>query len=323
MSTRPAAGRWLLLFLLVTAGLSGCGRPPVRHYLSPELEAGLTRYSDLPARLVELVDSAREEVLVATYEAQLPSVLTALDQARRRGVSVRMLQDDATLGDTGFFGPVTTDRNRYLMHAKFMVVDRRTVWIGSANLTFSSVYRNDNDYLIIRSSGLADYLAGAFQLMLDGRVPGRPFQDAAGLRPDCRVYLNPWCRAALLEELTAARRHIFFSLYALTDPEVIRLLGARSAAGVRVEGILERDWPMNRAAYEKLRRSGVDVRWDGNPNLNHYKLFVIDRARVVTGSYNPTRTAPKNQEVMAVFPDSGLAGFYLRNLAFGWGEPRP
>ncbi len=70
-----------------------------------------------------------------------------------------------------------------LMHHKFLVIDQRTVIVGSANLTLSDVHGdflspasqgNANHLLKITSSGLAKHFAAEFDLMWGDGVGGKP-----------------------------------------------------------------------------------------------------------------------------------------------------
>jgi phosphatidylserine/phosphatidylglycerophosphate/cardiolipin synthase-like enzyme len=61
-----------------------------------------------------------------------------------------------------------------------------------------------------------------------------------------------------------------------------------------------------------LRQAGVDIRLDGNPENMHHKAIVIDRATVILGSYNFTRSAEeKNDENILIIHDPALASQFL------------
>lgn len=107
--------------------------------------------------LLELIDSAREEILLASPYVDQPAVKAiamALMGARRRGVNVRVLtspgrgREFAALADdeTGFgtvkISEVQTDVSPVGSHAKVLVVDRERAYVGSANLTAAGLERN-------------------------------------------------------------------------------------------------------------------------------------------------------------------------------------
>lgn len=298
------------LCVLLCGLFSGCTKP--QPLVTNEFEIYLSKKDDIAERLVKIITDARKEVLLTTYEANLPCVLSALAEAQRRGVKVALLLDDQTLPECPLPLPTTyTDHNpNSLMHTKFGVVDGKISWLGSLNLTFSSVYQSDNDLIFFHSPEVATYLRNAFYALKSGREPSSLEKKNVPVK----IYFTPKCQSALLKKLKSAKKDIFFSLYVLTDPKVIRTLQKKALAGVKVSGILERSWEGNRQAFDGLRLCGVNVSWDQNYYLNHYKVFIIDGKKVITGSYNPSLAATRNQEILAVIDDPLVALFYRRHL---------
>lgn len=109
------------------------------------------------AAVVDLVEGAREEVLLASYATHTePSVAAALRTAAKRGVRVTLLleraEDNADYRASGpaFPGlrarrlswPAARRSKGASMHAKVIVVDRRRALVGSANVTDFAMTRN-------------------------------------------------------------------------------------------------------------------------------------------------------------------------------------
>ena len=119
--------------------------------------------------LVELIDGARDELLLMTYSARPhPPVLDALNAARARGVRVSVVVE--TLQGAGgalagtepaaafrtvpgvelWHWPVTQRPERSArMHAKIAVADRSVLLVSSANLTQSGVDTNIEAGLLV------------------------------------------------------------------------------------------------------------------------------------------------------------------------------
>jgi phosphatidylserine/phosphatidylglycerophosphate/cardiolipin synthase-like enzyme len=199
------------------------------------------------------------------------------------------------------------------MHTKFGVVDGKITWLGSLNLTFNSAYQSDNDLIFFHSPKIADYLRRVFNSQLEGKKPTPSFQGKPEI--PVQIYLNPECRPAILKELKSAQQEIFFSHYVFTDRAILRVLKEKAGRGVKVSGVLEREWTGNDTAFRELNASGASVVWDKNYYLNHYKLFLIDDRKIITGSYNPSGAAGRNQEIISVIDSPEVARFYKRNLA--------
>jgi phosphatidylserine/phosphatidylglycerophosphate/cardiolipin synthase-like enzyme len=66
------------------------------------------------------------------------------------------------------------------------------------------------------------------------------------------------------------------------------------------------------ADFNRLKQGGVDVLEDGNCSILHHKVIVIDERTVLTGSYNFTSSAEKdNDENLVIVDDPALARAYL------------
>ncbi len=307
------AAFWLIPLIL----LSVYNKP--QPLVTKDFEVYLSRKNDIPLKITGLINQAKKEVLITSFEANLPCVLTALTAARDRGVKVKLLVDDKAAENSPAlpFNFIYTDsKPSSLMHAKFGVVDGKIAWLGSFNLTFGSAYQSDNDLIFFRSPKIAGYLRRVFNSLATDKEPPPYFSDSQKL--PVQIYLNPECRPIILKELKSAQKEIFFSHYVFTKPEIIQVLKEKTGQGVKVSGILERDWTGNDTAFRELNASGANVAWDKNYYLNHYKLFLIDGKKVITGSYNPSGAAVRNQEIILVIESPEVARFYEQNLM-----PRP
>lgn len=129
----------------------------------PDSEVRTSRLTS--AVIVDLIESAREEILLVSYATQTePAVAAALHAAAERGVAITLLlervQDNpAYRGAGSVFAGVRARRLSWpaahrlagaSMHAKILVIDRLTALVGSANLTGSAMDRNLECGVLIR-----------------------------------------------------------------------------------------------------------------------------------------------------------------------------
>ena len=123
---------------------------------------------DEPANmLVDAINSAQQSIDFCIYAFTLDEVAQAMIQAKNRGVQVRGIFDEGTISDTPtqFYTlqeagvDVRTDPCPYAFHHKFMVIDRDgtdpVVITGSGNWSFSGTARNDENFLVVHSSSMA------------------------------------------------------------------------------------------------------------------------------------------------------------------------
>jgi phosphatidylserine/phosphatidylglycerophosphate/cardiolipin synthase-like enzyme len=101
--------------------------------------------------------------------------------------------------------------------------------------------------------------------------------------------------------------------FSYTAKPIAEAMIARSEAGVSVRGVVEtQNATGSGAAFGSLRASGVDVLLDGNCYILHHKVIVIDERIVITGSYNFTNSAERdNDENLIIVDDPRLARAYL------------
>lgn len=64
--------------------------------------------------------------------------------------------------------------------------------------------------------------------------------------------------------------------------------------------------------YTEMKKTGLDVRQDGNPYLMHHKVFIIDGKTVVLGSFNFSQNAEtENDENLLIVDDPSLAQQFI------------
>lgn len=120
-------------------------------YVGGFTTAGLVWSPGAETALVELIDSARHSLKVENEEMDSPAIESTLEAASRRGVEVEVTMTADPRWTAAFTAltragvHVTTypDRSSDLfIHAKAMVSDGKTAFIGSQNLSTSSLRAN-------------------------------------------------------------------------------------------------------------------------------------------------------------------------------------
>lgn len=123
------------------------------------------------------------------------------------------------------------------------------------------------------------------------------------------------CAGLIARAVGEARREVLVQAYAFTSAPVAEALARAAARGVRVRVVLDDSQLGERytvAAY--LDRRGVEVWVDDPPGIAHNKVMVLDRAAVLTGSFNFSRAAQeRNTENLVLLRDPALAAAYAEN----------
>ncbi len=342
-----AAGALILVMAYVAGRLTAVPAPaPVRAPATPtaaappEASAPAVEALFFPAdradaagphtRLLGALAGARESALCAWYDLDLPEAADVLVDLHRRGVRTALVteydhRDRAPLRRVREAGvPVVFDNGSGLMHDKFCVIDGRTVWTGSVNVTANCFFRNDNHALLVVSPELAASYAAEFDEMFTRRMFGAgpclptPHRAAVagGVRIECLFSPDDGVAEALRAFVRGARTRVDFMAFSFTSEGLAEELAGRLAAGVAVRGVFERRGagsPSSRDEWLAVR--GAEILLDGNPGAMHHKVIVVDGAAVAAGSYNFSESAEKrNDENMLIVHDPGVAGQFLREM---------
>jgi len=158
---------FLAITLTFLTSLAGFSPPVVRAEMF--VQACFSPAGECSVHILNAVDGAQQEILVAMYAFTSMPLAQALVRARERGVAVRVILDprfDAKSGNSvsGFLGaagiPIAQVAGRArgnqragLMHQKFVVVDRAMLASGSYNWTHAADNFNHENLLIFRSAG--------------------------------------------------------------------------------------------------------------------------------------------------------------------------
>jgi phosphatidylserine/phosphatidylglycerophosphate/cardiolipin synthase-like enzyme len=301
------------------------------------------RYPDAPNRraaspvlhgLIDDIAHARTSVDVAAFDLDLPQLVDALIDARRRGVAVRAVIDSENLVDpavamlTGRLQdrrvPITFDRRAPFMHNKFVVIDDAIVWTGSWNLTENCTFRNNNNAVRIKSRQIAAAYRREFEQMHAGAFGTAKRSDV--LRSATRIndgsieiYFSPQDKALpfILEQIEQTHSTLVFMAFSFTSAPIADALINAAARGVHVEGVIEkRNAGGTGSVFALLRNRGIDVREDGNCYIMHHKVMIIDNHTVITGSYNFTNNAENtNDENLAIIRSAAIARLFLEEYA--------
>jgi phosphatidylserine/phosphatidylglycerophosphate/cardiolipin synthase-like enzyme len=285
-----------------------------------------------------VLQDAKKTIDVTSFDLNLPSVVNALVDAKKRGVAVRVVVDETngtqtlkasdspsgeqedtlkTFSDAGI--PVVDGgRSNGLMHNKIIIVDGATLFMGSWNMSYNDTFRNDNNLLKITDTTLiANYQAKFNELFVDKRFGtkakvGALTQQLTIDGTPVSNYFSPVDKVVdkLVAEMNGAQHSIKFMMFTFTQKDITNAMIARAKAGVQVEGVIE-----NRGASQgsapTFYCAHVPAKLDGNKYTMHHKVVIIDDKTVITGSFNFTQTAnDANDDNVLVIDSPAVATLY-------------
>ena len=198
----------------------------------------LVQPGDGVAPLVKAINGARKSVEIVIFRFDRHEIERALANAVHRGVAVRALiahtnrsgeaalrQLEMRLLEDGVVVSRTAD-DLVRYHSKFMIVDRRELFVLAFNLAYADIERSRSFGVVTRSSSLVREASQLF----DADVQRRPY-DA---RLSQFVVSPSNARNQLSRFISGARKELVIYDPEVSDPAMLRLLEARARAGVEI-----------------------------------------------------------------------------------------
>ncbi|HVA88882.1 MAG TPA: phospholipase D-like domain-containing protein [Chloroflexota bacterium] len=309
------AGAMLLLLvaLLIWFVLGG-----PRQTTPPQL---VTEPDQQVAPLVNFINGAHTSLDGEIYILTSPYVLEALESAPARGIRVRLLLERypgsgpspketfARLQEHGVQVRWAPRRFRFT-HAKWLLRDRQTAWIGTMNWSAVAFKENRGFALVLTDKPVVQQLAQVF---------AADWQDRELTARVSRLVVSPtnaWQQIARL--IRGARSTLDVYAEWLNDPHSTALLEQAAQRGVRVRLV----WS-GIGEVSDLPRGGVRVVACKQPPITA-KAMVVDGATVFVGSVNFTDASfHQNREVGVILRDRAVAAGVERAFAedFSSGTP--
>lgn len=132
-----------------------------------------------------------------------------------------------------------------------------------------------------------------------------------------QVYFSPGGGAseAIVKALGRAKNSVYVQAFSFTSPPIAKGLTQAQRRGVKVEAILDKSNLTDKySAADFLAHAGIPTYIDSAHAIAHNKIIIIDEHLVITGSFNFTRAAERNNaENLLVIDDAELASRYLEN----------
>jgi phosphatidylserine/phosphatidylglycerophosphate/cardiolipin synthase-like enzyme len=171
---RSRCGGLCAVLSLVLLAFWGAGASSQEIHFSTE--------EDLAAIDAGLISQAKHSIDFASYALTEGVILQALNDADRRGVTVRIVLDPRRHHDFGKLGDLSNNvrmkRFGPLMHMKAYEVDGQLLRTGSATFNSGGERRQDNDLIVFHDARAAAQFEAHFQRMWNAAQPMIEFEPA-------------------------------------------------------------------------------------------------------------------------------------------------
>jgi phosphatidylserine/phosphatidylglycerophosphate/cardiolipin synthase-like enzyme len=186
-------------------------------------------------------------------------------------------------------------KSKGLMHRKIVILDEKMFFIGSANMTTSSLQLHDNLSIGIYHKEAAMFLKSPAAKSFKFGFHQQEMKGILWLLPDLKALEE------IQSKLDNAKESIFVAMFTLTQKDLIQKLIRAHERGVKVIVALDRYTASgaSKKSIEMLMQSGVQVLVSSGLPLLHHKWAYIDRDIFIMGSTNWTEAAfRKNDDIL-------------------------
>lgn len=284
-------------------------------------------------QIKKIIKGARKKLYISQLYFHMDDttrpLIVLLNDAVDRGVDVRCIFEDSVsynaesvqlLKRIGV--EAKSDSENIFSHSKFIVADGEKVIVGSTNLSFSSIDKNNETNVFIRDNNIGGWFEKYFLSMWDDKSP--PESVISGCVSTVEV-----SRAdeALMEMFDGAQKRIALLIYGIKiyqgEPEnpVMKVLDSLFKAarrGVKAEVVMEKsDYndslnKMTDNAAEYFRSNGVDVSFEDEKIITHAKLAVADDSVMIGSSNWGYGGFELYREANIVIKDAALAEYFYK-----------
>ena len=131
---------------------------------------------------------------------------------------------------------------------------------------------------------------------------------------------NKQCQSMLIKEIEEAKESIRLQAYSFTDKHIAWALVAAAKRGVDVKLILDKSNVNDgRSAKGIIVSNLIPLRIDSPSGIAHNKIIIIDKHKLITGSYNFSENAhSRNTENLLMLHSPSLCESYLYNWDKRW-----
>lgn len=152
-----------------------------------------------------------------------------------------------------------------------------------------------------------------------------PEADSAATPTEAEAHFSPGedCRRRICELLEGAERTVDICVFTITDNQIARAILHAHRRRVQVRVVTDDLKAEDRGSdIDALAQAGVPVRTDRTPAHMHHKFVIFDAHRLLSGSYNWTRSAfLENHENVLVTTDPRFVRPYAKAFEALWTGP--
>lgn len=151
--------------------------------------------------------------------------------------------------------------------------------------------------------------------------------NSAESQPENNAYFSHHddIREIAIENLNSAKTDLKICMFTISDDPIAKTIEECFERGVYIRIITDDGKIFDKGSdIMPLLKKGLNIRIDSERSLMHHKFVIIDHIKLLTGSYNWTRTgADVNNENMLVTTNNKIVRAYKKEFQRLWNEMSP
>ena len=135
-------------------------------------------------------------------------------------------------------------------------------------------------------------------------------------------YFSPGteCRTAIIQQIRSARSSLKICVFTISDNEISEEIIKAHQRNVAVKIITDNDKSFDTGSdIDAIHQAKIPIKMDRTDSHMHHKFCVVDKERLITGSYNWTRSAAeRNQENIILTDHVGMVKDFVKEFNRLW-----
>ena len=276
----------------------------------------------------DLIINSKNNIYCSIYNITLESISSELIKKKQEGLDIKIITDlkqssnrNSVIGvlkSNDILVYTNLDPNK-TMHNKFCVFDNTKVLFGSANFTYNSLYKNNNNFLVINNKEVNEIFTNQFNLFLNNSYATNINYSKRSLYEFyfCNSKTSV-CKNKIIDLFKNSNKSVKCMSYSLTNNDVYleikELLDLNK--DFELKFITEKRQNSKYSLYSKICNLSKNenknfIIFDRNPNSMHNKFCVFDNNVLLTGSANITNNGlTNNYESILITKDQNLIEYY-------------
>lgn len=170
------------------------------------------------------------------------------------------------------------------------------------------------------NQGLLDWLEDIVKMTL--RENREPVAAASAIQSAAFFSPSEDCMREIIKQFDQARVEVDVCVFTITDDRITSAIERAHRRGIPVRVVTDNDKSHDLGSdIERLLQNGVKCVMDLSPAHMHHKFAIVDRKRLMSGSFNWTRSATmENEENLIVTDDSHLVAEFTRRFEMLWNK---